>query len=167
MTLNCIHFKPSTKSLCLSHHFTLPYDPWSNSAVERLVKELLRVARAASSECQWRPNSWNSILGFVQSPINSTPSPSRCNHAPITMFTGRPVSHPVNTFLNAESSKPIKIKDLQHQKMFKVEKVITIMDALHPLVNKCVTPHRQRIQNNVLKDSFRIFGKRLYISGTQ
>lgn len=35
-----------TKGLKSPHHFTLHYCPWSNGAVQRLGKELLRVARA-------------------------------------------------------------------------------------------------------------------------
>lgn len=38
------------KGLCTPHHFTLPYCPWSNGAVGRLRKELLRIARALLSE---------------------------------------------------------------------------------------------------------------------
>ena len=51
------HFKNETlrlltKGLRSPHHFTLPYSPWSNGAVDRLGKELLRVARAVLSELQ-------------------------------------------------------------------------------------------------------------------
>lgn len=49
------HFKNEvvrlvTKGLKIPHHFTLPYCPWSSSAVESLGKELLRVCRAFLSE---------------------------------------------------------------------------------------------------------------------
>lgn len=42
------------KGLRTPHHFTLPYFPWSNGAIERLGKELLRVARSILSELQQR-----------------------------------------------------------------------------------------------------------------
>lgn len=32
-----------TRDLRVPHHFTLPYTPWSNGAVERLGKEILRI----------------------------------------------------------------------------------------------------------------------------
>lgn len=38
-----------TKGLKVPHHFTLPYSPWSNGAVEGLGKELLRVFRSVIS----------------------------------------------------------------------------------------------------------------------
>ena len=45
------HFRNDTmrlisKGLRVPHRFTFPYCPWSNGAIERLGKELLRVARA-------------------------------------------------------------------------------------------------------------------------
>ena len=39
-----------SKGLKVPHHFTLPYCPWSNGAVERLGKELIRISRAVLSE---------------------------------------------------------------------------------------------------------------------
>jgi transposase InsO family protein len=54
------HFKNETlrlvsKGLKVPHHFTLTYCPWSNGAVERLGKELLKTFRAVVSELQMRP----------------------------------------------------------------------------------------------------------------
>lgn len=48
------HFKKETirlltKGLSTPHHFTIPYCPWSNGAIERLGKEILQVARAVLS----------------------------------------------------------------------------------------------------------------------
>ena len=54
------HFKNETirlitRGLKVPHHFTLPYSSWSNGAVERLGKELLRVMRAVLSEFRMQP----------------------------------------------------------------------------------------------------------------
>lgn len=54
------HFKNHTlsmlsKLLCVKHDFMLPYIPWSNGAVERLGKKLLRTFRVVLSELQLRP----------------------------------------------------------------------------------------------------------------
>lgn len=53
------HFNNETLRLLVQqlrskHHFTLPYTPCSKGAIERLGKELVRVARALLSELQWR-----------------------------------------------------------------------------------------------------------------
>eukprot|EP00171_Calliarthron_tuberculosum_P003723 IDg3723t1 len=85
------HFKNETlrlvtKTLRTPHHFTLPYCPWSNGAVERLGRELLRVARALLSELQMRSDAWPDILPIIQSALNNTPSKHRANTSPITAF---------------------------------------------------------------------------------
>lgn len=54
------HFKNETvrvvfKVLKVPHHFTLASCPWSNGAVERLGRELIRVYRSVLSELQIRP----------------------------------------------------------------------------------------------------------------
>lgn len=50
-----LNFKNETMRLLTKgprtlHHFTLPYWCWSNGAIERLEKELIRVARALISK---------------------------------------------------------------------------------------------------------------------
>lgn len=50
MSFGPTHFKNKTlrllsKGLKVPHHFTIPYFPWSNGAVERLGNELLRKFR--------------------------------------------------------------------------------------------------------------------------
>lgn len=88
-----MHFKKETvrlltRGLSTLHNFTLPYFSWSNGAVERLGKELLRVARAILSELQLRPNEWLQLFPLFQSASNSSASPQRKAVAPITVFTG-------------------------------------------------------------------------------
>jgi len=39
-----------SNGLKVSHHFILPYNPWSSGAVERLGKELFQTFRATVSE---------------------------------------------------------------------------------------------------------------------
>ena len=67
------HFKNETvravtRGLKVPHHFTLPYTPWSNGAVERLGKELLRVFRSIVSELQMKFEEWPDLLPVVQVP---------------------------------------------------------------------------------------------------
>lgn len=76
------------KVLRVPHHFTLPYCPWSNGAVERLAKDLLRVARAAIAELQMAFDECPDLLPLIQIAINNVTSPQRGNVAPITAFHG-------------------------------------------------------------------------------
>lgn len=65
------HFKNETiriltKSLKVPHHFTLPYNPCSNGAVERLGKELVRTMRTMVSEFRMDFKEWPDVLPLVQ-----------------------------------------------------------------------------------------------------
>lgn len=145
------HFQNETiqmlaKGLRAQHHFTLPYCPWSNGAVERLGKELLRTARALLSELQLRQDEWPQLLPIFQSAINNSPSPQRNNVAPITAFTGRPSSPPISTFLRNSDAVPVTVTGAQREKAINIQTIIKAMDELQPLVDQSVSQQRQRIR---------------------
>lgn len=61
------HFKnetirPVNKGQKVPHHFTLPYCPWYNGAMERLGRELISTMRAILSELQVRLTEWPDLL---------------------------------------------------------------------------------------------------------
>lgn len=150
------HFRNETirllkKGLRVPHHCTLPYCPWSNGAVERLGKEVHRVARTILSEFQQLHTSWPPIFALIQSSINKTPSSIRGNHAPITIFTRRPVSLPVNTFFGGDRSKMITLSELKYQNTVVDENLTKAMDSLHSQIHAAVTHHRQVTRKNVSK----------------
>lgn len=146
------HFKNETlrllaKGLHTPHDFTLPYCPWSNGAIERLGKELLRVARAVLSELQQRPDAWPQLVPLFQSALNNAPSPQRNNVAPITAFTGRPSSTPISTFLRVDDSVPQTLSDTQREKCLNMQALVKEMDDLHPVVEESLTKQRERMRN--------------------
>lgn len=70
------HFRNETlrlvsKALHTLQNFTLPYFPWSNGAVERLGRELLRITREILSELQLRPDAWPDLLLIFQSALDN------------------------------------------------------------------------------------------------
>lgn len=76
------HFKNEavrlvSKGLKVPHHFTIPYCTWSNGAVVRLGKELVRTCRDILSELQIRPEEWPDVLLIIQSALNNAQSPQR------------------------------------------------------------------------------------------
>ena len=82
------HFKNETlrllaKGLKNNHHFTLPYSPWTNGAVERLGKEILRSARSLLSELKLPNDTWPDIIPVIQSSLNNSPSSHRLNISPL------------------------------------------------------------------------------------
>lgn len=148
------HFKNETirlltKGLQSCHHFTLPYCPWSNGAVERLGKELLRIARALLSETQRPKNEWPQLLPIFQSVINNSPSPVRNNIAPITAFTGAPTSRPIDTFIRTTDSSVVTITDLLRERTVNVDNLISHMDQLHPVIQ--LQLQQQRAQSRSVR----------------
>lgn len=143
------HFRNETlrliaKGLKTTHHFTLPYSPWSNGAVERLGKEMLRVFRSIVSEFQMSLDEWPDLLPVVQSALNNAPSPSRGNISPITAFVGKEPTPPIATFLRTDSVKPITVTDAQRERLINVQALKDRVAELHPLVAESVRKNRQR-----------------------
>ena len=132
------------KGLKVPHHFTLPYCPWSNGAVERLGKELIRVNRAVLSELQMRHTEWPDILPLVQSVLNNSPSPARANVSPVMAFLGREATPPIRTFLRSKTLRPVTLSEAQAERAFNVKDLIKIRDEIHPLVQQSLSSHREQ-----------------------
>ena len=146
------HFKNDTlrllaKSLKVKHHFTLPYSPWSNGAVERLGKELLRVFRAVLSELQMLPAEWPDLLPLVQSSLNQSPSPQRRNYAPVTAFTGLEPTPPISTFLRSSTADTVSVDDIRLETLINIESLKDLVATLHPVVQVSVANNRQRARD--------------------
>lgn len=97
------HFKNKTihllvKGLKVPHYFSLSYALWSNEAVERLDKELLRIFQAVSSELWKRPEKLPDLLAVVQSALNTSPSAHRKHTCPATAFTDIDTTPAISTF---------------------------------------------------------------------
>jgi len=147
------HFRNETvrlvaKGLKVPHHFTLPYTPWSNGAVERLGKELLRVFRSVVSELQMDLKEWPDLMPLVQSALNNAPSPQRGNVAPITAFTGMEPSPPIATFLRTVTTKPVTLSEVQRERAINTEALTARVAELHPLVEETVRNNRQKSRDS-------------------
>lgn len=62
-----------TPSLSTLNHFTVPYCPWSNGAVDILGHEILRVAQETIWEFKMPLNSWPDLLPHLKSAHNNSP----------------------------------------------------------------------------------------------
>lgn len=133
-----------TKALRTPHHFTLPYCPWSNGAVERLGREVLRTARALLSELQLRPDQWPDLIPVFQSVLNQSPSPQRNNVAPITAFTGLPPTPPIATFMSSDTARPVTIAEVIQRRALDVHALQERMQALRPVVESSLQANRAR-----------------------
>ena len=147
------HFRNETvrlvaKALKTPHHFTLPYCPWSNGAVERLGRELLRVLRATLSELQMENKEWPDLIPIVQSVLNNSPSPQRGNVCPITAFQGREPTPPVCTFIRTATTTPVTVTEAQLESKLNIEKLIEFCAELHPRVNATLTTNRKKAREH-------------------
>lgn len=143
------HFKNETlrlvsKGLSAPYHFTLPYCPWSNGAVDRLGKELVRTCRAILSELQMRPEEWPDILPIIQSTLNNTPSRHRQKIAPITAFIGADPTPPIRTFLRTSTVTPVTVTEAQAECLLNVDRLKSCISELHPIVSECAARNRQK-----------------------
>lgn len=153
------HFKNETmrlltEGLGTSHHFTEPYCPWSNGAVERIGKEVLRIARAVLSELQMPKDDWPSMLPIFQSAFNNAPSPQRDNVAPITAFTDRPPSTPISAFLRSDDGTPVTLSGSQRKSTMIINTLVQHMAELHPKLHEYMHQQRERMRNVRSKGEF-------------
>jgi len=143
------HFKNEVlrrlcRALRVPHHFTLPHTPWSNGAVERLGREVLRVFRATASELRMPFSDWPDLVPLVQSSLNNSPSPQRGNKAPITIFIGAEPRPAISTFLRHETGRLVSISDAAREQSFNLGKVKDIVDKLRETAAKTLSDNRQR-----------------------
>lgn len=162
------HFKNEvvhmvTKILKVPHHFTLPYCPWSNGAVERLGRELLRVLRSTLSELQMDHQEWPDLIPIVQSVLNNAPSPQRGNISPITAFMGREPTPPIQTFLRTSTSKPVSLTELQLESMMNVEELLKLCAEIHPRVQSSLDKHRAQHRQNASRGQLPNFDEGDYV----
>lgn len=95
------HFKNQlmsriTEGLKIDHHMTLPYTPWSNGSVERVVRELKKVLIRIQSELRLKRKDIPQVLPLVQFALNMSIRPLT-NLAPITVMTGLPPSNALDS----------------------------------------------------------------------
>lgn len=129
------------KVLKYRHHFTLPYSIWSNGAIERLGKEILRPPRAMVSELQMRKDSWPALTPMIQSVINNSPSKQRSDIAPINGLTGIQPLPQISTFICSSDGKSMNITDALRERSINIGKNLKWMDKLHTVVQMSLQKH--------------------------
>ena len=158
------HFQNETlriiaQKLRAKHHITLPYTPWSNGAIERLCKEVLRVFRALTSELRLEFQEWPDLVQVVQSVLNNSPSPQRRDIAPVTVFTGLPAKTPVTTFLRSSTQKIMSVQQAQHESALNLGKTKQLLDELHPVVANTLAANRARARKSAERGELPRFAK--------
>lgn len=78
------------------HRFTTAYAPWSNGIAERVGRTLRETLSVLVSEGKHAPDAWPSLLPLVNNVINQCPSSALGGRSPITAFTGRSPTSPLD-----------------------------------------------------------------------
>ena len=79
------------------HHITTPYSPWANGAVERVMREVIRLFRVLMAELAWDPENWSQLIPLVMAILNRTPSDSLGRLTPSEIMLARRVLTPLDT----------------------------------------------------------------------
>lgn len=141
------HFKNTlmekvNQSLHCHHNFTLPYTPQANGTVERVCRELLRCCRALLSEFRLPETRWPHILPIIQSVLNSTPSSTLNNLAPITVFTGLPPDNPLRLLVDFQETAPATLDEVRLQKVMRANELQSALQNMHKYVSQRRTKSR-------------------------
>lgn len=156
------HFKHETlclvsRGLRVPHYFTLPYTLWSNGAVERLGKEMLRVLRSVLSELQMHLSEWPDLLPLVQSALSNATSAQRNMVASITAFTRLNPSPPISTFFRTETSSSVTTTDAQRERILNIEELEKGVAELHPLFQSTLQKSREQGRKTASEGALRNF----------
>ena len=131
--------------LCASHHFHLAYCPWTHAGVETVNSHILAVMRSLQSEFRLTAMQWPLMLPIVRSVINHTISPG-LRFAPITLFTGREPSTPLDCIWNP------KLDDYVSTSLSTEEMVDLVKDLKHSLAKIHSTVEETRINKRIQKN---------------
>ena len=63
------------------------------------------------------------------------------------MFTGRPSSPPISTFLRSATVTPVSISEVIRERAVNIETLQQHMEELHPIINSTLQSNRQNARN--------------------
>lgn len=104
-------------------------------AVERFVRELMRIARALFSELRPRPDKWPDLLHTFQSLLNNSPSWHHSNQASIMSFMGMNPTPPSKTFINFDPGSTVTVEDVAYELIMNPKTMDDNMQPQHPQIS--------------------------------
>jgi len=93
------------------HRFTTAYAPWSNGIVERVGRSLRETVSAFISETKRPYSSWPLLLPVINNSINMSPSDALGGRSPITAFTGRSPSSPLDIVFTSNTAETVPLSN--------------------------------------------------------
>lgn len=147
-TKRCVWFQGACGLLS-----TLPsrIKPWSNSAVERLSKELLCISRDFKLELRLCQGEWPETLQLVQSMIKNAPSLQRAEIPPIELMTRMNASLPILAFYLANASKLVLVTDVIRERALYVDHLSELGGKIDPVVQEALQENHKRMGDQTSK----------------
>ena len=87
----------------MGQSFSTPYCAWSNGAAERPNQEILALLRIMLPEFNLSHEQWTLVVQLIQFALNQAIVVSLAERAPVEVFTGLPISDPLNFAINQET----------------------------------------------------------------
>lgn len=152
----------------IRHHFTVAYSPWSNGAIERCCREVLRATTALLSEMRLAPQDWPDIIQVIQKVINESPVERLGKRAdgiyrsPLEVMTGIMPSRscPTSILNRDDHIKAITLSDCQ--RITKIDCLQTALAGMHKTLSERMRANRERHirshnkRTNIVEPSFNI-----------
>lgn len=120
----------------------------NNGAVERLGREILRVARAIFSEMLLPHDQWPDFIPLFQSVLNQSSFLQRNNIASLTAFTGLSPTRPISTFMSSQTSRSMSVNEITMERCVEIKKLQKTMAMLHSIMKHILTANRARARAN-------------------
>ena len=121
-----------------SHHFTLPYCPWTYGTVEFVCRELIRAMRELLFEFRMPFKMWPRALPPVQALLNSAPLHRLGNRAPIKAFTALPPESALYVTLitviknkSGQETSTLQIDTIHADQVAQIDKVLLAVEGMH------------------------------------
>jgi len=150
----------------IRHHFTVAYSPWSNGAVERCCREVLRATTALMSELRLAPQDWPDVISLIQKIINESPverlgkREDGIFRSPLEVMTGiKPArTNPTSSMKCGDNSLSLS----ECQRIANIDRLQFALANMHKNVSEKIRANRARqikIHNertNIIHPSFSI-----------
>jgi hypothetical protein len=149
------HFKNKmieelSKTWNISHHFTLPYTPWSNGSIEIVNKTIKRVLKTIILENDLNIQDWPYLLPTVQGVINGTSSERLDSYSPREVFMGLKAHDPFYVLFHPYSDTVTKIVSFSEELEEHIKCLKQDLDGMHQKVTL-----KKKARRQVMDKAFR------------
>jgi uncharacterized membrane protein YgcG len=143
------------------HHITTAYAPWANGAIERVMRELVRLYRTLLAETNIPLPEWPRLTPIVQSTINQTTSEARGGHSPAEIMLARNTPRPLDTIaiggLEEKAAEDVGRMDLRDMCSRHVRETAT---SIHECWLKAESAQQRRQAANAAQREREVAGRR-------